>query len=111
MVGLILWNAIATCEMSKTSWQMGKTLYKPRFGEPFKGAIIPFGAMVEYHPISQKDQSRLHQFGKKVLFGIFLGYAFHAGRICKGDILVPHIEKLENLDALRSMLKDSTQRK
>ena len=28
---------------------------------------MPFGAMVEYHPISAKDQSRLHQFGKKVL--------------------------------------------
>ena len=22
--GLILWNAVAICEMSKTSWQMGK---------------------------------------------------------------------------------------
>ena len=25
---------------------------------------MPFGAMVEYHPSSPKDQSRLHQFGK-----------------------------------------------
>ena len=24
---------------------------------------IPFGAMVEYHPISAKDLSRLHQLG------------------------------------------------
>ena len=30
------------------------------------------GAMAEYHPISPRDQSRLHQFGKKVLPGIFL---------------------------------------
>ena len=57
--GPILWNAIAICEMYKTSWQMGK-LRKRRFGEPFKGPIIPFGAMVEYPPISTRDQSRLH---------------------------------------------------
>ena len=47
--------------------------------EPFKGPIIPFGAMAEYHPISAKDLSRLHQFGKKVLSGQFLGYASYAG--------------------------------
>ena len=43
----------------------GKTPYERRFGEPFKGPIIPFGSMVEYHPISATDLSRLHQFGKK----------------------------------------------
>ena len=51
MVGPILWNAIAICEMSKTSWHVGKP-YERRFGEPFDGLAIPFGAMVEYHPIS-----------------------------------------------------------
>ena len=50
-----------------------KTPYETRFGEPFKGPTIPFGALVENHPISTRDQSRLHQFGKKVLPGIFLG--------------------------------------
>ena len=49
------------------------TPYERRFGEPFKGPTIPLGAMVEYHPISTRDFSRLHQFGKKVLTGIFLG--------------------------------------
>ena len=29
------------------------------------GPTTPFGAMVEYNPISVRDQSRLHQFGKK----------------------------------------------
>ena len=42
----------------------GKTSYERRFGEPFKGPIIPFGSLVEYHPITAKDQSRIHQFGK-----------------------------------------------
>ena len=40
--GLILWNAVANCELSKTSWQTGKAPYERRFGEPFKGPIIPF---------------------------------------------------------------------
>ena len=57
----------------------GKTPYERRFGEPFKGAVIPFGAMVEYYPISSRDKSRLHQFGKKVLPGIFLGHELIAG--------------------------------
>ena len=30
----------------------GKTPYERRFGKPFSGPVIPFGAMVEYHPIS-----------------------------------------------------------
>ena len=42
---------------------------------------MPFGAMVEYHPISEKDQTRLHQFGKNVLLGIFLGYVLFARKI------------------------------
>ena len=45
----------------------GKTPYERRFGKPSKGPTIPFGSLVEYHPISAKDQSRIHHFGKKVL--------------------------------------------
>ena len=41
----------------------------------------------------------MHQFGKKVLQGIFLGYALHAEGIWKGDILVANIEELEQMDA------------
>ena len=40
----------------------GKTPYERRFGEPFKGPIIPFGSLVEYYTISAKDQLRIHQF-------------------------------------------------
>ena len=57
----------------------GKTPYERRFGQPFKGPIIPFASLVEYHPLTAKDQSRIHQFGKKVLPGLFLGCALYAG--------------------------------
>ena len=66
----------------------GKTPYERRFGKPFQGPIIPFGSLVEYYPISAKDQSRIHQVGKKVLLGLFLEYASYAGRIWKGDVLI-----------------------
>ena len=57
----------------------GKTPYERRCGKPFKGPIIPCGSLVEYHPTTAKDQSRIHQFGKKILPGLFLGYALYAG--------------------------------
>ena len=77
----------------------GKTPYERRFGKPFGGPVIPFGSLVEYHPITAKDQSRIHQFGKKVLPGLFLGYALYAGGIWKGDIMVADPEELETMDA------------
>ena len=77
----------------------GKTPYERRFGQPFKGPIIPFDSLVECCPNCAKDQSRLHQFGKKVLPGLFLGYALYAGGIWKGDIMVADIEELETMDA------------
>ena len=55
---------------------IGKTPYERRVGIPFNVPTVkPFGAIVEYHTISAKDLSRLHQFGPKVLPGFFLGYA------------------------------------
>ena len=77
--GQILWNAITICEMTKACWQTGNLKMNEDFGKPFNGPIIPFGSLVEYYLISAKDQSRIHQFGKKVLPRLFLGYALYAG--------------------------------
>ena len=77
----------------------GKMPHERRFGQPFKGPIIPFGSLVEYHLVTAKDQSRIHQFGKKVLPGLFLGYALYAGGIWKGDVPVADLEELESMDA------------
>ena len=78
---------------------MGKLHTRGVFGKPFKGPIIPFGSLVEYNPISATDQSRIHQFGKKVLPGLFLGYALYAEGFWKGDVLVADLEELETMDA------------
>ena len=103
--GQIPWNVTLVCETSQV-----KTPNERRFGEPFNGPIIPFGSLVEYHPITAKDQSRIRQFGKKVLPGLFLGYALYAGRIWKGDILVADLEELETMDASEVYSKRLTQR-
>ena len=66
----------------------GKTSRERRFGEPFNGTVIPFGSMVEYHPVSSRDQPRLHQFGKKVFLGIFLGHVLIAGNLERGHIMI-----------------------
>ena len=72
---------------------------KDVLGNHLKGPIVPFGSLVEYHPITAKDQSRIHLFGKKVLPGLFLGYALYAGRIWKCDVLIADLEELETMDA------------
>ena len=95
--GQILWNVLPICETDLLS--DGKTPYERRFGQPFKEPIIPFGSLVDYHPITAKDQSRIHQFGKKVLPGLFLGYALYARGIWKGDVLIADFEELETMDA------------
>ena len=66
-----LWNV----QWPPGGWEnsLRKTLRRTK-----KGLIFPRGAMVEYHPISTGDQSRLHQFGKKNLFGIVRGCALIA---------------------------------
>ena len=66
----------------------GQTPYHARFGTPFKGPVIPFGAEVTHKPITAKELEELHQFGLKVLSGIFMGYHQHAGGGWSGDVFV-----------------------
>ena len=65
--GQIPWNATPICEMLQISDLMGNPRNERRFGQPFKGPIMPVGSLVEYHPITAKDQSRIHQFWKESL--------------------------------------------
>ena len=95
--GQIPWNVKPICEMLQISCLI-EDPKRETFGKPFKGPIIPFGSLVEYYPITAKDQSRIHQFGKNVLPELFLGYALYAGGIWKGDILVADTEELETMD-------------
>ena len=66
----------------------GQTPFELRFGEPFSRPVIPFGAEITYKPITDKDKARLHQFGIKVLSGVFVGYSLNIGGGWSGDLLV-----------------------
>ena len=57
--GLILWNPIAICETSKTSWPMG---------------IVRINDELENHSPHQTIGQEFINFGKKVLPANFLGY-------------------------------------
>ena len=53
--GQIPWNVTPICETSQIYYLMGRRAYERRFGQPFKGPIIPFGTLVEYYTIFAKD--------------------------------------------------------
>ena len=42
----------------------GKTAFEKRYGQKFDGPSIILGTLVEYIPVTAKDKSRVHQFGK-----------------------------------------------
>ena len=69
---------------------MGKLLIERLFGEPFKGRSIPFGAMVEYHPVSANGVKSPPFWEESSTWNI--------PRICivcgEGDIMVADIEAL-----------------
>ena len=78
--GQIVWNVTPICETFKISCMMARPHTKDVLGNHLK------------------DQSRI-QIGKKVLPGMFLGYALYAGGIWKGDTLFADTEELETMDA------------
>ena len=88
----------------------GKTPHERRFGEPFKGPMSPLGSLVEYYPIAAKDQSGIHQFGKKVLPGLFLGYALNAGEFGRVTYWLQTLRSWRRWTHRKSMLGDSMQR-
>ena len=73
----------------------GKSQNERRFGKSFSGPIVPFGALVEYLPNSERsDKARIHQFGKTLLPRIFPGYALIVEGIWEEDLLIADIEEL-----------------
>ena len=86
----------------------GKTPYEGRFGELWKDLTFRLVHWLSVTFFFAKDQSRIHQFGKKVFLGLFLGYALYAWWILKGDILVADIEELETMDASEIFSKRRT---
>ena len=62
--GQILWNVTPICETSQIIYLMGRRPMKDVLGNRLQD-LFPFGSLVEYHPTTAKDQSRIHQFLKE----------------------------------------------
>ena len=58
--GQILWNVTPIFETSQIYSLMGRRPMKDVLGKHLKDPIFPFGSLVEYHPVTAKDQSRIH---------------------------------------------------
>ena len=89
--GQILCNAIPICETFKISCLIGNSTRKSFW----KGPIIPFGSLLEYYPISSKNNSRIDQFWKESFTWIVPW--IRSQRIWKGDMLVADVEELETM--------------
>ena len=66
---------------AETSWER-------RFNQPFDGPAIPLGAEVKYKPSAPNGEKRLHQFGDKLLPGLFAGYHQKPGGTWAGDLYI-----------------------
>ena len=95
--GQILWNATPICETSQTCCLMGRRPMKDVLGNHLEDLLFHLVHWLSITPITAKDQSRIHQFGKKVLPGLFLGYALYAGGIW--NVLTADLEELDTMDA------------
>ena len=78
---------------------MWQNAMEKRWGEPFNAcALIPFGALVEHKPTNPDDIARLEPFGKKMLHGLFIGYAQRSGGSFADSYKLIDIEELSWYD-------------
>ena len=83
--GQILWNVTPICETFQIYYLMGNHPMKDVFGQEFKGPMIPFGSIwLSITQKTAKDQSRIHQFGKKVFTWIVPRIRFVRGENLEG---------------------------
>ena len=97
--GQIPWNVTLVCETSQIYCLMGRRPMKDVLGNHLKDLLFHLVHWLNIIILLRKDQSRIHQFGKKVLPGLFLGCALYADGIWKGDVLIADLEELETMDA------------
>ena len=81
----------------------GKTAYQMRYGEPFNGPIIAFGASIMYKPSRQQDIDELPKMGSKMCHGIFLGYAQQAGGGWSGDLEIMDSMDITNASSVEEL--------
>lgn len=82
----------------------GTRPYQKRFGIPFTGKRIPFGAAIGYLNLGNNIKVvRGHPFGSKTFRGIFNVYVLRTGGSWSGDFYVIHQSTLHHADSLYSV--------
>ena len=97
--GTVRWNAFATLRNVHDTMAHDKPAFERRYGQKIDGLSIPFGTLVESIPITAKDKSGVHQFGKTTLKGIFLGGVPRAGGGWSGDLMTADYADLHESEA------------
>ena len=90
---------------------VGHAAFEKRSGKKFDGPVILFGTSVEYLPITAKDKSEIHQFGKKTLEGVFFRYVLREGGVWSGDLLLADCKDLQESEATEKKSKGAKARK
>ena len=84
--GTMRWSVVATCATYMFPLQTDTQLMKKDCNALFSGPITPFGTEITCKTIFQEDTHRLHQVGKKMLPGLFMGCALRTevnGRVTR----------------------------
>ena len=108
--GPILWNTIAVCETSKTSWEMGQHVWKStrRIIQRDKNTV--WSTNFNTIRFLQKTNQEFINWQESIIRSISWLWA-DRGRIWKGDILKADLEDLEKLYASDIILEESTRKK
>ena len=77
--GQILWNVTPICETSQIYDLMGRSPMKDVLGNHLKDRLFHLVHWLSITLYLRRTSQKIHQFGKKVLPGLFLGYALYAG--------------------------------
>ena len=85
----------------------GKTPFERRFGDPTKGQIISVGAMVEHHPISTRDQSRLSSIWQESFIGNLNWVCIDRGRNSERRYLDSRLGRFGKVGCIRSLSSDN----
>ena len=95
----ILWNVTPICETSQIYYLMGKPRLRDVLGNHVKDQLFHLVHWLSITLSLRKTSQESINLERKVLPGLFLGYALYAGRMWKGDILVADLEELATMDA------------
>ena len=79
------------------------TPYELRYGQTFRGSVIPFGCHVEYIPNDDKEKALQHTFDTTTVSGIFMGYRQRPGGYWSGEYLILPFSSIENAVSHQAM--------